>query len=96
MNIYKYIAVLLAIAVIQSQTGCASYRTISDADPETAKVLSGTRLDIKAIQGDRQSTKLFKSKPPSSPIVDLPFSFVLDIFLLPLTASAVVYYAIFY
>ena len=95
MNINKYIVILLAVVVIQFQTGCAAYRTISDADAETAKVLSGTRLDIKAIQGDMLPTKLFKSKPPSSPILDLPFSFALDILLLPLTTSAVVYYAIF-
>ncbi len=76
-------------------TGCATYRTISEADSGSAKIFSGTRLDIRAIGGEVTQTKKFKASPPSNPAIDLPFSFLLDVVMLPLTFSAALYEFIF-
>ncbi len=66
-------------------SGCATYTTISTAEPGTAKVFSGTRLDLIAVSGEVPSRSKFKVAPPANPIVDLPLSFALDILMLPLT-----------
>jgi len=95
MDIIKNIIFLFIILTIPFQTGCSTYRTISEADTETVKIFSGTRLDIIAIQEDKLPTKQFKSKPPTYPLLDLPFSFAFDILLLPLTTTSALYYEIF-
>lgn len=95
MKIIKNIIFLFIILTIPFQTGCSTYRTISEADSKTAKIFSGTRLDIIAITEEKLPTKQFKSKPPTYPLVDLPFSFVFDILLLPLTTASALYYEIF-
>jgi uncharacterized protein YceK len=82
-------------ALLLLQTGCASYTTISEAKRGTAKVFSGTRLDLKAIAGARLPTKKFQSQPPPYPVADLPFSLALDMVLFPLTTSAVLYETFF-
>jgi uncharacterized protein YceK len=66
-------------------TGCATYRTISEAVPGSPKVFSGTRLDINAIAGNEIGIRKFKVAPPPYPLVDLPFSLLLDTLILPLT-----------
>lgn len=86
---------LVASLLLLSTTGCATYRTISEAQSGTAKVFSGTRLDARAIKGDAIQTKKFIATPPSYPAIDLPFSLVTDILILPLTVSAALYEYIF-
>ena len=74
-------------------TGCATYHTISTAEAGTAKVMSGTRLDTLAMQGAELPGGKFKTAPPAHPAIDLPFSFALDVLILPLTVPAVLYEA---
>lgn len=82
-------AVLLACLA----TGCATYQSISTAEAGTAKVMSGTRLNTLALQGTQPSGSQFKTAPPAHPAIDLPFSFALDVLILPLTVPAVLYEA---
>lgn len=95
MQVSKSHFSVIAMTLQLLLSGCATYTTISDAQRGTAKVFSGTRLDIKAIRGDRLPTKAFKSEPPSHPVLDLPFSFTMDIFMIPMTSSAVIYETVF-
>jgi len=76
-------------------TGCASFDTISAARPGSPKIYSGTRLDLHAAQGDRYAVEKFRVPPPAQPLLDLPFSFLLDTIALPLTLSVSGYEIIF-
>ena len=76
-------------------SGCATYKSISEAEPGSAKIFSGTRLDIRAIGEDASRTSKFKTLPPEYPAVDLPFSFMADILIFPLTSSVALYEYLF-
>lgn len=91
----KKLCLIASSILLLLLSGCASYTTISEAERGSAKVFSGTRLDIKAMNGERLPTKAFKSKPPSYPALDLAFSFAMDMFILPMTTSAVIYETVF-
>ena len=85
--------VLIVLSV--ASTGCATYRTISEAAPGSPKVFSGTRLDIDAMRDNEIGVRKFKVAPPPYPIVDLPFSLLLDTLIFPLTFSAAAHELIF-
>jgi len=85
---------LLALALSGLQ-GCATYSTISEAKPGSPKIYSGTRLDVHAIEGNEFAQLKFKVDPPQHPALDLPFSFILDTIMLPLTFSITGYEALF-
>jgi len=55
-------------------------RTLVDYQPGDPVFMSGTRLDAAAIRGDRVKLDRFHAQPPASPWLDLPFSFVADLF----------------
>lgn len=95
MHSIRRFAALLALAVMLTLPGCASYSTISAAKPGSPKIYSGTRLDINAIQGNEQALLKFKTDPPKNPALDLPFSFLLDTIMLPLSFSISGYEALF-
>jgi uncharacterized protein YceK len=86
---------IVLIMVPMASTGCATYRTISEAAPGSPKVFSGTRLDINVIRGDDVGVRKFKVAPPPYPMVDLPFSLLLDTFIIPLTFPVATYELIF-
>lgn len=76
----------VAVAVALSSTvGCATVATIQTVTPTSARLFSGTRLDLLAATGSPIPSRLFKTSPPPYPWLDLPFSFVLDVVILPLT-----------
>jgi uncharacterized protein YceK len=93
--IFRAATYLFAGLLFLAVSGCASVRTITDGELGTAKVFSGTRLDIRAINGELVPTRQFKVSPPSNPAVDLPFSFVVDFVMLPLTTAAALFEYIF-
>ena len=70
--------------------GCASVRTLTDYRPGDPVLLSGTRFDVALIRNDPVALKKFHSQPPDWPWLDLPFSFVADLFFwgLPRTPPA--------
>lgn len=59
---------------------CATVRTLVYYKPGDPVLLSGTRLDAAAIGGDRVALGRFHADPPAWPWLDLPFSFVADLF----------------
>jgi uncharacterized protein YceK len=75
--------------------GCATYRTVSAAEPGTPKLFSGTRLDLKAIDRDEHGAARFRAPPPNYPWLDLAFSAVVDTFILPLTFPVATYELLF-
>ncbi len=90
------IFVSAVVATVMSCTaGCATYRTISTAEYGTPIVFSGTRLNVRAILHSDSTTRQFKTEPPSYPWLDLPFSFILDAIVFPLSASVALYEEIF-
>ena len=96
MKIAKTITTSFTLIMLSmALNGCATYRTISEAAPGSPKVFSGTRLDINVIRGDEIGVRKFKVAPTPYPIVDLPFSLLLDTFIFPLTFSVATYEFIF-
>lgn len=96
MKVTQALIVSLAMILLTgTSTGCATYRTISAAEPGSPKVFSGTRLDINAIAGDELGIRKFRATPPSYPLVDLPLSVVADTILLPLTLPVATYELVF-
>jgi uncharacterized protein YceK len=93
MNKLKATSLALALGLICS--GCATYHTISETGPGRPKVYSGTRLDLNAMGRDENRVAKFKVAPPHYPVVDLPFSFLLDTMMLPLTFPVAAYEVIF-
>jgi uncharacterized protein YceK len=85
-----FISLLMVSALCLS--GCATYRTLSRFDADRPKIYSGTRLDWNAAFGRGSLVKKFGVEQPPYPILDLPFSFVLDTVMLPATTSAEIFY----
>ena len=86
---------ILVLALVSTLPGCATYSTISEAKPGSPKIYSGTRLDLNAIQGNEHAQLKFKTLPPKNPGLDLPFSFLLDTIMLPLSLSVSGYEILF-
>ena len=80
----------VALACVVASSGCATVSTIQRADEHTVKVFSGTRQDLRAIGGETAENARYRSPPPPYPLLDLPFSFALDVLMLPLTLPAAV------
>ena len=96
MRLIAFVPRCIASVVLATlATGCGTYKTISTAEAGTVKVMSGTRLDTMAMQGAEPPGGKFKTAPPAHPAIDLPFSFALDVLILPLTIPAVLYEAAF-
>lgn len=74
--------------VFLAASGCATVTTIQRADEHTVKVFSGTRQDLRAIGGETAENRRYRAPAPPYPLLDLPFSFALDIIMLPLTLPA--------
>jgi uncharacterized protein YceK len=88
--------VMLTVALIGlNVTGCATYRTVSAAEPGTPKLFSGTRLDLKAVAGDESGFGKYRATPPTYPWIDLPLSAFLDTLILPLTFPVATYEFLF-
>jgi len=86
---------LLLCFVTLHINGCATVDTISRATSGSPKFFSGTRLDVNALAGNKVAMKKFKVQPPKYPLLDLPASFVLDLFIAPVTAGVALYEVVF-
>ncbi len=60
--------------------GCATVRTLTEYQSGDPVFMSGVRLDVAAIAGDQAVLGRLRAKPPVWPWLDLPFSFVADLF----------------
>ncbi len=87
-----YHGIFLLIATSLPLGGCATFRTLSTFDPERPKIYSGTRLDLNVTVGDESWPRKFGLEPPRYPVIDLPFSFVLDTVMLPATINAEIFH----
>lgn len=82
--------IIVALAVVLQ--GCATIRTMpSVATAEQPKIYSGTRLDLNAIAKNEERLKQFKAEAPMHPLIDFPFSLILDTVILPVTFPAATY-----
>ena len=87
---------LIAVVIAFSLHGCGTIRTMPNMGSyESPKVYSGTRLDYNAATGNRTGLDKFKTEAPAHPALDLPFSVLVDTFILPVTVSIAVYEMIF-
>ena len=80
----SFLRIAVAAAALSS-TGCATIATVQSSTPKSARVFSGTGLDLRAALGAPIPSRLYKVDPPPYPWLDLPFSFALDVLILPMT-----------
>lgn len=92
---HRFALCIMIMASMILGSGCASYRTVTTAEAGTAKVYSGTRLNLHAALERPIPAQKFKAEPPAHPLLDLPFSLLLDTLILPVTLSTSMYEAIF-
>lgn len=86
----------ITIALALGLNGCATVRTMPTlASYGSPKVFSGARLDFNALRGNTAGLGKFKVEAPAYPLIDLPFSAILDILLLPLTLPVATYELLF-
>jgi uncharacterized protein YceK len=76
-------------------SGCATIDTITKADSDSPIFFSGTRLDVTAQKDNKIKLMKYNTPPPRYPLIDLPFSFLADLFISPLTGSVALYETIF-
>lgn len=80
-------ALCLLLGVV-ALSGCATFNTLDAAKPNKPLIYSGTRLDWYTLHGGCCPRDRFGAEPPTYPLLDLPFSFVLDTVALPATVCA--------
>lgn len=86
---------IVSVIILVSLSGCATLSSINNANPGFPIFFSGTRFDANALQSNKIALKKYRVKPPKYPLVDLPFSFVADLFISPLSGGAALYETIF-
>lgn len=97
------ISVLIAVTmpailafVLFGSAGCATIRTMPFvATPDHPKIYSGARLDYYALSDNDEELRRFNAKAPSSPLIDFPFSALLDTIILPMTFPVASYEFLF-
>ena len=64
-------------------------RTLTEYQPGDPVFMSGTRLNLAAIDGNQPVLARLRARPPAWPRLDLPFSFAADLvfWVLPRTVS---------
>lgn len=76
--------------------GCGTIRMMPSVGRAHApKIYSGARLDLHAISGDEGRLRSFRVRPPQYPLIDLPFSILLDTLILPVTFPIATYEVLF-
>ena len=72
----------LMLICMLATTGCATLTTTSHFTKESPRIYSGTRLDIHATAYHEDILRMYREKygvtPPNHPLLDLPFSLLLD------------------
>ncbi len=89
-----FLPVVLVASVVL--TSCGTIRTMPTMGSYDAPtVYSGTRLDACGAGKSETCHKRFSTDPPEHPLIDLPFSFLLDTVILPVTLPVVAYEFVF-
>ena len=90
--LFLWIIVALAIGL----EGCGTIRTMpSLTSPRHPKIYSGARLDFHAIMKNEECLKKFKAEVPEYPLIDFPFSLILDTVILSTTFPVTTYEFLF-
>lgn len=90
---FHKIVAIVVISIIA--VGCATVNTLNNATTRSPKVFSGTRLDLYKLQDRKLAIERFNFTAPKYPLLDLPVSFLADIFVFPMTSSAALYETVF-
>lgn len=86
----------ITVAMVLGSYGCATIRTMPTMSSYgSPKVFSGVRLDYNAATENMAALGKFKAEAPSYPLVDLPFSAILDTLILPATFPVAAYEFVF-
>lgn len=86
----RFLWIILSLPLVLQ--GCATIHTMpSLATPEHPKVYSGARLDFHTIAKNEERLKQFNAKSPEHPLIDFPFSLILDTVILPMTLPVATY-----
>lgn len=89
-----FLSILLVTA--NALSACGTIRTMPALGSyDTPKIYSGTRLDLSAITRNESKLKRFSTVPPEHPLIDFPFSLLLDTIILPMTIPAATYELVF-
>lgn len=89
-----FLVVIIILAF--NLSGCATIRAMPSLSTyKSPKIYSGTRLDLHGIMTNERGLKRFGMEPTEYPLLDLPFSFVLDTAILPTTYPVAAYEFIF-
>jgi uncharacterized protein YceK len=87
---------IIVVAIISGPVGCGTVQTMPSLERYgTPKIYSGVRLDFHTIVGNESHLKRLKVKPPAYPLLDLPFSLILDTIILPVTFPLATYEVLF-
>lgn len=85
-----YLPLLLTLAF--SMGGCATTSTLGQpAHERKPLVMSGARLDLASLRNEALVAERFGVEPPAYPLLDLPFSVVLDFFVLGYTVPVALF-----
>lgn len=98
MRRYSHVLFLLAIlALAIGSGGCGTIRTMPFlSSPGYPRIYSGARLDYNAMTENEERLKKFKAEAPEYPLIDFPFSLILDTaILLPVTLPVSTYEFLF-
>ena len=89
-RVFNLTVLLTALLV---STGCATTSTLSQPVHERKPlVMSGTRLDLASLRNEPAVKEKFGVSAPRYPLLDLPFSLVLDFFALGFTVPVALFY----
>ena len=94
MFTFKSKAILLGFLLVLTLSGCATTATLSQpAHERKPVVMSGSRLDLASLRGERNVELRFGVQPPDYPLLDLPFSIFLDMFALSYSVPVALFYS---
>ena len=79
---------LCVLAAAALASGCATVASLNDPLDGGPIVMSGTRLNLAALEDRERAEARFDAAPPRWPLLDLPFSAALDLFALGFTLPA--------
>jgi len=93
----SYLIVFLIMCLVATGLiGCGTVRTMpSMGSYGSPKMMSGSRLDYHAAREDMTALRKFNAEAPEHPLIDLPFSVLLDAIILPITFSVSAYEFVF-
>lgn len=93
MKVSKRLHVPGLLLLLISVSGCATTSTLNQPLHERKPlVMSGVRLDLATLRNEAEITERFGVSPPAYPLLDLPFSAALDLFVLGYTVPVALFY----